>query len=114
MAKAIDEFEPGQRVRVVQQIPQRTEVWTSRLEGTVVRAEQARTGSWFARNKGEKLWLDRLVVEKDDGEIVVCTLDAYSHVELIDPPAQETADDEAEGEGEAVPAAASEPVASES
>ena len=84
MGQPTDEFQPGQRVRVVQQIPQRDEVWSTKCEGTVVSYEQRQTGSWFAHAKGHRLWLDRLVVRKDDGELVVCNLDGYTHIEVLD------------------------------
>ena len=80
MNQTIDQFEPGQRVTVTQQIPQRDEVWTNAITGTIVRFEQRKTGSWFAHAKDDKLWLDRLVLKKDDGEIVVYNLDKYTHV----------------------------------
>ena len=76
---------PGQRVVITQQIPQRDEVWTSQICGTVERYEMAKTGAWFAGAKDEKLWLDRLTIRKDDGEIVVCILDGYSHIEILHP-----------------------------
>lgn len=84
MAMSVDQFEPGQRVRVVQQIPQRQRVWTTEIIGTVLRYEQRKTGSWYAHAKDDKLWLDRLVLEKDDGEIVVCNLDGYTYIEKLD------------------------------
>ncbi len=90
MASTVDQFEPGQRVQVTQQIPQRHRVWTTQVTGQVVRYEQRKTGSWYAHGKDDKLWLDRLVLRKDDGEIVVCNLDGYTHVELLaagEPPA---------------------------
>ena len=37
MARAINQFRPGQWVRVTQQIPQRNEVWTTRVTGIVER-----------------------------------------------------------------------------
>ncbi len=77
MVDHCDQFKPGQRVAVTQQIPKRNQVWTTRVEGTVQQYEQRQTGSWFAHTK---LWLDRLTLQKDDGEIVVCILDNYSHV----------------------------------
>jgi hypothetical protein len=83
MAVPVDRFEPGQRVVVTQQIPKRESVWTTQVAGAVVRYEQRKTGSWFARSKDDKLWLDRLVLRKDDGEIVVCVLDAYTHIEAV-------------------------------
>ena len=78
-----DEFKPGQRVVITQQIPQRDEVWTARTEGVVESFEQKKTGSWFAHSKNHKLWLDRLVVRKDDGELVVFNLDQYTHAEVV-------------------------------
>ena len=89
MANAVDQFQPGQRVQITQQIPQRLRVWVTSVTGKVVRYEQRKTGSWYAHAKDDKLWLDRLVIEKDDGEIVVCNLDGYTHVELL--PAAATA-----------------------
>ncbi len=89
---------PGKRVVVVQQIPQRDEVWTSRVEGEVVRIEQKKTGSWFAHSRDDKLWLDRVVLRKDDDEIVVVNLDRYSRIE----PAQAPAGSEAAADQPAV------------
>lgn len=83
MGQTTDQFKPGQKVMVTQQIPQRDEVWTNKVGGEVVRYEQRKTGSWYAHSKDDKLWLDRLVVRKDDGEIVVFNLDPYTHVELV-------------------------------
>lgn len=84
MSHASDDLQPGQRVEVTQQIPQRDEVWTSKSQGIVVRYEQRKTGSWYAHAKDDRLWLDRLVVRKDDGEVITFNLDNYTHVEVID------------------------------
>lgn len=83
MERTTDSFTPGQRVVVTQQIPQRDEVWTQRIEGRVLRSEQRKTGSWFAHSKDDKLWLDRLTIVKDDGELIVCNLDRYTHVDVV-------------------------------
>jgi hypothetical protein len=74
-------YQPGQRVRVTQTIPRQTGPLTSTVEGTVLRFGQQKTGSWYAHSKDHKLWLDRLELKKDDGEIVVVNLDQYSLVE---------------------------------
>ena len=74
-------FEPGTRVTVTQQVPQRDEVWTNKITGTVLRYEQSKTGSWFAHAKDDKLWLDRLTLRLDDGERVTLNLDAYTRIE---------------------------------
>jgi hypothetical protein len=79
---------PGALVEVTQQIPHRDRVWTNRVKGTVVSYEQKQTGSWFAHSKDDKLWLDRLVLRKEDGEITTLNLDEYSHVEVAAQPAQ--------------------------
>ena len=83
MNQPTDEFKAGQRVAVTQQVPRQEAVWTERVEGVVVRTEQKKTGSWYAHAKDDKLWLDRLVIRKDDGEIVVANLDAYTHIETV-------------------------------
>lgn len=74
---------PGARVRITQQFPRLSGTMTTTFEGSVVKLEQQKTGSWYAHAKDGKLWLDRLTLKKDDGEIVVCNLDQYSHVEIL-------------------------------
>ncbi len=86
MPQPIETFVPGEKVVVTQQIPQRDEVWTTQVVGRVVRAEQLKTGSWFAHAKDDKLWLDRLTLRKEDGELVVVNLDPYTHVERLEGP----------------------------
>lgn len=77
-------YQPGKRVRVVQQIPRvRGAPWLSTVQGVITRYEQSKTGSWFAHSRDDKLWLDRLELRKDDGEIVVCNLDRFSRVEVL-------------------------------
>jgi hypothetical protein len=49
----------------------------------VVGFSQEKTGSWYAHSKDHKLWIDRLQVRKDDGELVYVNLDQYSSVEVI-------------------------------
>ena len=83
-----DTFSPGQRVRVTQQTPRQLQTWTIKVEGIVQRQEQRKTGSWYAHAKDDKLWLDRLVLKKDDGEIVVVNLDQHTHIDLLDSAAE--------------------------
>ena len=83
------QLEPGTVVEVTQQTPLPTGALVATVRGTVVEAEQRKTGSWYAHARHHKLWLDRLVLRKDDGEIVVLHLDPYSRVKIIQrPPAQ--------------------------
>ncbi|MDX2131613.1 MAG: hypothetical protein SFY69_06150 [Planctomycetota bacterium] len=96
-----DLYQPGQRVRVTQQIPHlgnADPTTAGSVEGTVIRYDQTKTGSWYAHSRDGKLWLDRLVLRKDDGEMVFVNLDRYSSVEVLEaarapeaPPARESA-----------------------
>jgi hypothetical protein len=74
------QIKPGARVTVTQQIPARDYAWSTAVTGTVVDYQQKQTGSWFAHSKDDKLWLDRLRLRKDDGELTTLNLDAYSSV----------------------------------
>jgi hypothetical protein len=76
---------PGARVVVTQQIARRQadRAWANRVAGTVVEYVQKPTGSWFAHGKNEKLWLDRLKIKMDSGELTTVILDEYSHVEVV-------------------------------
>lgn len=78
---------PGARVRVIAQIPKGDTYLTTAYEGVVRRFGQQKTGSWFAHSRDKKLWLDRLELVRDDGEVVVCNLDQYTRVEVIEPAA---------------------------
>ena len=75
---------PGARIRVIQQIAARHYSWGTAHIGTILKYEQKQTGSWFAHSRGEKLWLDRLTIRKDDGEIFSFILDEYTHIDVID------------------------------
>jgi hypothetical protein len=81
MALETNAFAPGTRVRVTQQLPQTHTVWSTQVEGTVVRWRQDRTGSWFAHGKDDRVWLDRLEIRRDDGELVTLNLDRWSLIE---------------------------------
>ncbi len=84
MRQTTDRFTNGQMVTVTQQIPQGDQVWATRVTGKIVAFRQKKTGSWFAHAKDAKLWLDRLRIEKQDGELVEMNLDQYTRVETID------------------------------
>lgn len=80
-------YQPGQRVRITQQVLRADRpgggTMATTVEGTIVKFEQRKTGSWFAHSKDHKLWLDSVTIKKDDGEIAVVNLDQHSHVELV-------------------------------
>lgn len=81
MTSHVNSYEIGDRVRVTQQIPRGRETTSTTFEGAIVRAGQQKTGSWFAHSKDKKLWLDRLELRLDDGELVTVNLDQFSRVE---------------------------------
>jgi hypothetical protein len=83
MSLETDVCQPGRRVRVTQQLAQRDRVWTNTVEGVVVRAQQAKTGSWFAHARDDQLWLDRLELRTDDGELTILNLDQYTVIEPV-------------------------------
>lgn len=77
---------PGARVRVTQQLPHRDQTWVNTVEGVITRYQQAKTGSWFAHARDDQLWLDRLEIELDDGEVVILNLDRYTVIEEVPVP----------------------------
>lgn len=83
MTLSRETYRAGQRVRITQQVPRQTGAAVASLEGMVVRFEQQKTGSWYAHSEDKKLWLDRLLVRKDDGELAWFNLDRWSRVEVI-------------------------------
>ena len=76
-------YQPGTMVRVTQQIPRHLDVCTITVTGKVMRQERQNSGSWFARNQRGKVWLDRLLIRKADGEITILNLDEYTAVEVL-------------------------------
>jgi hypothetical protein len=77
---------PGTKVKITQQLAARDYSWSTVVRGTVVSFSQKQTGSWYAHSKNDKLWLDRLTLRKDDGEISTLNLDDYSLVEIESAP----------------------------
>ncbi len=83
MTSLQDQYRVGQRVRVTQQPPRLSGAIVTSVEGVVQRFGSQKTGSWFAHSKDDKLWLDRLELRTDDGEIIVLNLDRYTRVEPL-------------------------------
>ncbi len=82
-------YQPGTMVRITQQIPRRTDTVTACITGRVIRQERQYSGSWYARNKRDRVWLDRLIMLKSDGEITILNLDEYTVVEILEGPKAE-------------------------
>jgi hypothetical protein len=79
-------LKPGAVVKITQQIAGRDYTLTSDVVGTVLSFEHKPTGSWYAHSKDDKLWLDRLTLRKDDGELTQLILDGFSHIEVLSAP----------------------------
>ncbi|MEZ6164748.1 MAG: flavodoxin-dependent (E)-4-hydroxy-3-methylbut-2-enyl-diphosphate synthase [Phycisphaerales bacterium] len=84
MNEAAQQYTIGSRVRVTQTLSHGEDLSAFVVEGEILRMGQQKTGSWYAHARDKKLWLDRLELRKDDGEIVVMNLDQRSTVEVID------------------------------
>jgi len=82
-AAAKRSLEPGMRVEITQQVPRQNQTYATRTRGVVTHVAQTKTGSWYAHAKDHKLWLDRVTLRKDDGEVVVFNLDPLTHVEIL-------------------------------
>ncbi|MCZ6834363.1 MAG: hypothetical protein O7G85_01180 [Planctomycetota bacterium] len=93
MALETSLYQPGRRVKIIQQVPRQEGAWSQSVEGVITRYQQAKTGSWFAHAKDDKLWLDRLELRLDDGELTTLNLDQYTRIEILDPPDVEDASD---------------------
>lgn len=79
-----NQLTPGTLVEVTQQIPHRDRTWTNTVRGVIESYQQKQTGSWFAHARGDKLWLDRLSVRKDDGEVFTFNLDEYTRIDILE------------------------------
>ncbi len=76
-------LEPAQQVRVVQTVRTRAGPWQTQVEGKVMSCESRPTGSWFAHGKHDRFWLQRLRLQKADGEVVDLILDPESVISVI-------------------------------
>lgn len=83
-------LKPGQRVRVRQVIVGRDKQWPSEVEGEVVEYVAQPTGSWYAHGPKGKLWLERLIIRKADGELSSLVLDQRSQITVLDPPGEQS------------------------
>jgi len=68
-------FPPGTPVCVSETTIRRDESIKTQVIGVVEAWEDMPTGSWFARGKGDRLWLKRLRLRKADGETTLLVVD---------------------------------------
>ena len=78
-----EQLKPGTKVKVIQQIPARDRTWSSEVVGTIIAVGSSKTGSWYAHARNSRLWLDRMTIRKDNGEISNLNLDRYSRIEVV-------------------------------
>lgn len=76
-------LKPGQRVRIRQTIERREGAWSGETTGTIVAIDDEPTESWYAHSRDQKLWLRRLRLRKDDGELTTLTLDRHTDVTVL-------------------------------
>lgn len=84
---------PGTRVRIRQTIQFRHGEWPCEVEGVVIEHAAIPTASWFAHMPRHRLWLNRLRLQKDDGEITLLNLDEDSVVTVLAPDGAKPASD---------------------
>lgn len=77
------DLKPGQKIRVRQAIDRREGEWQLDVTGTIVQVELEPTGSWYAHAKDDKLWLTRIRLKKDSGELTTLTVDQHTEVDLL-------------------------------
>ncbi len=73
-----------QHVKIQQVIHTRDGDWTTTTEGKIVAVEPRPTGSWFAHGKDDKLWLYRIRLQKEDGELVELNTDRDTRISILD------------------------------
>ena len=74
----------GRRIRITQEIAARHYTMVTPIEGIVVCIERRPTGSWFAHGESDKLWLDRIVLKKSDGELSTISVDEHTSIQWLD------------------------------
>jgi hypothetical protein len=77
------QIEPGQRIRVTREIDRREGNWAHEVVGTVLAAQAEKTGSWHAHGKDAKLWLQRIRLQIEDGEITTIVVDQHTRLEVL-------------------------------
>ena len=83
-SEGLSSLAPGLKIRITQEINARHYSLATPVEGTILRIERRPTGSWFAHGESDKLWLDRIVLRKSDGEISTFCLDEHTLIESLD------------------------------
>jgi hypothetical protein len=83
-SRLADRLSPGTRVRVTQTMIHQGGQYQTAVEGEVLRVRRDPTGSWFAHGRRVKLWLDRITLRHDDGELSDLVVDERTQIEVLD------------------------------
>ena len=84
-AEALLQVAPGDRIRATARIVGHDETWLTQVEGEVLSVHSEPTGAWYAHGKDDRLWLLRIVLRKDDGEISNLVVDQNMELEVLSP-----------------------------
>ncbi len=79
-----DRFPVGTPVCVKQIVDRRNGPVEAEIVGVIEGWEDKATGSWFAHGKHDRLWLKRLRLRKEDGEITLLVIDDSTHIAKIE------------------------------
>jgi hypothetical protein len=71
-------------VAVTQTVRVQDRSWQATIRGVVESCEPAPTGSWHAHGKEGRLWLRRLRLRQDDGELAALVVDENTEVKVLD------------------------------
>lgn len=80
---AFPKLAPGDRIRVTERVVTIDRTWVTHVEGEIVSCRPESTGSWFAHGKNDKLWLLRVRIRKQDGEISTLNIDQNTEIEIL-------------------------------
>lgn len=79
----LGDLKPGMKVRITQEIDRREGNWRYAVTGEVIETFAQKTGSWNAHGKDDKLWLNRVKIRKDNGELSVLSVDPLTRYEIL-------------------------------
>ncbi|MGQ9629126.1 MAG: hypothetical protein ACUVXI_02280 [bacterium] len=76
-------YDIGTRVKVTKSYIIARQRKSFEVVGRIVEKRRVRTESSFARGKRDRLWIDEIVLEKDDGERSAIVIDRTTKIEKI-------------------------------
>lgn len=80
----LGDIKPGMKIRITQVIDRREGDWQLQVVGEVIETFAQKTGSWNAHGKDDKLWLNRIKIRKENGELSLMSVDPATRYEILD------------------------------